>query len=125
MNISSRFTKRNLLKSALGFVPPAEAISSKLPTYVKPPKSPGAPVTSVTTLFDTISQVVGYAQALFWILAVVMGIYSAFLYLTSSGSPEKVGKATKTLIFAAVACAVAIVAYSIPLIVNQFVNPSA
>ena len=55
----------------------------------------------------------------FMIVAVIMGIWSAFLYLTSGGDSEKVKTATKSLTYAAIAIVVAILANSFPLIVGS------
>jgi len=71
-------------------------------------------------LFDQISILIGWAQVFFWILAVVMGIYAAYIYLTSSGDPNKVSQASNILIYVVVAIVVAILAYVIPSIVENF-----
>ncbi len=55
----------------------------------------------------------------FMIVAVIMVIWSAFLYLTSGGDSEKVKTATKSLTYAAIAIVVAILANSFPLIVGS------
>ena len=60
------------------------------------------------------------AAVMFWILtalAVVFVIVAAYKYLTSGGDTEKVSGATKTLTYAAVAVAVAILAKVVPVIV--------
>lgn len=60
----------------------------------------------------------------FMIIAVIMVIWSAFLYLTSGGDAEKVKTATKSLTYAAVAIVVAILANSFPLIVGSIFSLS-
>jgi hypothetical protein len=49
------------------------------------------------TLITTIT---GYILTVVGALAVVMIVYAGFLFLTSSGSPEKIGKAKQALIYA-------------------------
>ena len=61
-------------------------------------------------------------SVMFWafmIIAVIMVLWSAFLYLTSGGDTEKVKTATKSLTYAAVAIVIAILANSFPLIVGS------
>lgn len=88
--------------------------------------APPAPVP-----FQTIGEVqnficrviVGWLFAFLIILAVVFIIYAAFKYLTAGGDPEKVKGAGHSLIYAVVAVAIAIVARSIPIII-QFLFPN-
>lgn len=67
-------------------------------------------------------------SAAFWMfyiliaLTVVFVILAAYKYLTSSGDPEKVKNATKTITFAAVAVVVAIFARTFPYIIFSFFN---
>lgn len=54
---------------------------------------------------------------MFWILisvSIIMVIYAAYIYLTAGDDTEKVHKATKTITYAAVAVAVAIIAKGFP-----------
>jgi hypothetical protein len=53
--------------------------------------------------------------------AVGFVLLAAYRYLTAAGDPEAVSKANKTLIFAAVAVAVALLARAVPVIVGNFV----
>jgi len=67
----------------------------------------------------------GVAAFMFWALmatSVVMVIWAAYKYLTSSGDPEKVRSATKTITYAAVAIVVALVAKSFAPIVSSMVG---
>ncbi len=59
---------------------------------------------------------------IFGIAAVFFILYAAFLYLTAAGDPEKVKKASKTLLYAVVAVVVAIIAWSLPLLINNVVS---
>lgn len=60
------------------------------------------------------------AYYLFWILialSVIFVLVAAYQYLTSSGEPQKVSTATKTITFAAVGIVVALLARGFPLII--------
>lgn len=58
------------------------------------------------------------------ILSVIMFVAAGYIYLTSNGDPEKVGKATKTLTYAAIGLAVGILAKAIPMLVASIVGSS-
>ena len=55
-------------------------------------------------------------------LSVIMIIISGFLFITSGGDPEKVGKARTAMLWAVVGIVVAIVAYSVPFIVKTAIG---
>jgi hypothetical protein len=83
---------------------------------------PQVNITSVDRIFDIIRKIVGYLQALFWIAATLFIFYAAYLYLTAAGDPEKVGAAKNQLIYAVIAIAIALVAFSVPTIVGTFLQ---
>jgi len=88
-------------------------------------KLPGIDVKDVSGLRTSVLCVV--ASAMFWILlslSVVFAIVAAYKYLTSGGDTEKVSGATKTLTYAAVAVAVALLAKAIPLVIANLFNVS-
>jgi hypothetical protein len=83
---------------------------------------PTAQISSVNGVLDYFCLAFDY---LFWFLialAVVFGVIGAYRYLTSAGDSEKVKKANSTLLYAAIAIAVALLARMIPLIVGSFFN---
>lgn len=81
----------------------------------------GAP-RSILTLLQTLCRIVGWAFAVLMFLAVIMVIYAAFLYLTAAGDPEKVKKANATILYAAIAIAVALLAKFLPDIVASTID---
>ena len=83
------------------------------------------PVTSLGGLASQICAVAGWIFTFLIILAVIYVLVAAFRYLTAGGDPEKVKKANHTLIYAAVAVVVAVVAKGVPLIVGSFFTSSA
>ena len=78
--------------------------------------------------FNDVTNILGTFMS--WIftilifLAVIFVLYAAWLYLTAAGEPEKVSKANKTLLYAAIAVAVAILARSLPGLVGTIVGTS-
>lgn len=67
------------------------------------------------------------ANAMFWVLitiSTIMVLYGGFLYITGGTNPERVSKAHKTLIYAAVGIIVALVAGALPTVIaNLFGVP--
>ncbi|MEK7195480.1 MAG: hypothetical protein AAB655_02175 [Patescibacteria group bacterium] len=60
------------------------------------------------------------ANTMFWILitlSVIMVLWGAFMYMTSSGDEKKVGDATKTITYAAVGVVVALMAKGFPALI--------
>lgn len=61
----------------------------------------------------------------FWVLiflSVIMILVAAFMYVTSGGDPERVGKATKTITYAVIGIAVALLASGVPSLVANFLD---
>ncbi|MGC9602856.1 MAG: hypothetical protein ABSF47_00040 [Minisyncoccia bacterium] len=75
-----------------------------------------AATTTITSLADvesTISSIVSRMITFFWILSVLVMIWSAFTFLTAGDSEEKVDKAKKILLYAVIAAAIALLATSV------------
>jgi hypothetical protein len=68
------------------------------------------------------------AVFLFWDIAVplsvIMVLVGAFQLITSAGDPEKVSQGRKTILYAAVGLAVALVAGSVVTIIKSFITGS-
>lgn len=89
------------------------------------------PVTAPSNI-QNINQITGSAGILctiinwvFWLLIVLTIIFvlvAAFKYLTAGGDPEKVKSAGSTLLYAAIAVVVALIAKGLPLIVSSFIG---
>ncbi len=78
---------------------------------------------SVTgNLQNALINIINWTAWFFAVISVVMGIYSAFLYLTSKGDPERVKTATRVLFFTVVGIIVAVLAFSIIFIVNKIIS---
>jgi hypothetical protein len=64
---------------------------------------------------------------MFWgllVLGTIMVLVGAYIYVTSSGEPAKVSKASKTLLYAAIGIAIAIIAKGVPSIVGSVFGQS-
>lgn len=90
----------------------------------KPPTGaiPAGPIQSTGDLTDFIC---GLIPWIFWgliIFSIIMALVAAYKYLTSAGDPEKVGNASKTLLYAAIGVVVALLAAGMPYIVNSFIG---
>lgn len=73
-------------------------------------------------LVSTITRVVNWFSWFIAVVAVAMGLYSAFLYITARGNANQVADAHKTLVYAIIGIAVAILAFSIVTITRTFLD---
>jgi fumarate reductase subunit D len=87
------------------------------------PPSPIVDVNGFKTFICTT--LVGWMFTFLIVLAIIFILIAAYKYLTAAGDPEKVKSASHTLIYAAIAVAVALLARGIPLIVGTFVGGNA
>lgn len=83
---------------------------------------PDVSITSVGGVIGFLLRILDLARTIFWIVAVAMILYAAFLYLTAGGSPEGVTNANKTLRYAIIAIVVALIATSLPFLVRSFLT---
>lgn len=83
--------------------------------------APDAP-TSVGEFEDVIDIVLTWMFSFLVFLAVVFVIVAAYKYLTAAGDPEKVKSASNTLIYAAIAIAVALLARGLPFLVGGLIG---
>lgn len=66
-----------------------------------------------------------FCSALLWmfwgliVVSIAMFLVGGYIYATSAGEPEKVGRATKTLTYAAIAMVIALVAGGVPLFIGK------
>lgn len=77
------------------------------------------PVTNVQQLQDVLCNLIVY---FFWIvitIAVIMVLYAAYTYVTARDDQEKTSRARRTLTYAAVGIAVALLAVGFPNIVGS------
>ncbi len=103
-------------------VPMALAQIPQPPQVINLPTSDQTSITDTGTIFQSVCTVLNYVFTALIILAILFVLIAAFKYLTAGGDPEKVKAASKTLIFAAVAVAVGILAQAVPIIVGNFIG---
>lgn len=106
---------KKITSLSLGLVLPLLAVAqSQLP----------AGVTTTGGLMDMICTLANWAFTFLIILAIFFVLFAAFKYLTAAGEPEKIKKASHTLIYAAVAVVIALLAKGFPLLIGSFVGQS-
>jgi hypothetical protein len=84
-----------------------------------------APTNIITSASDVVNLFCGALNWMFWGLIVVgvgMFLYGGYLYATSAGEADKVGQANKTLLYAAIAIVVALVAQGVPPLIANFLG---
>ncbi len=70
-------------------------------------------ITSPTQISDLIQRILGWVARIVLVIALIMLLWAAILYLTAGGSEERVGRAKNYLIYAIVGIAVAVLAFSV------------
>ncbi len=81
-----------------------------------------SPAYDIAGVLGILCNILNYVFGLLMITALVFVLVAAFYYLTSSGEPEKVSTANKTLTWAAVAIVVALFAKGFPFIIASVVQ---
>jgi uncharacterized membrane protein len=87
--------------------------------YSTPPQST---INTTQLVLNNICAVFDWMFYFLIALAVIFIVIAAYRYLTASGNPEKVKGATNTIIYAAIAVAVALLAQAVPLVVAEFLG---
>ena len=86
------------------------------------PVLPSAPLTKLTATKTPISVFMNWTIGIFWVVAVGMVIWAAFLFLTAGGDEDKVREAKMRLKYALIAGAVALVSTGIDILVNALLS---
>jgi hypothetical protein len=127
MNKVINFAKK-IGPMAISFVLPALAFAQ---TTIVPPGSAGgtanvpqANITSLQSILNDLCVVFAWMFYFLIVVAVIFVIWAAFKYLLAGGDPEKVKAAGATLLYAAVAIGVALLAKAIPLVIGSFLGAS-
>ncbi len=101
-------------------------LAAALPVLALAQSQPPQTLTSAQAVQQFIcTTVIGWMFTFLIILAIVFILIAAYKYLTAAGDPEKVKSASHTLIYAAIAVAVALLARGIPLIIGTLLNSNA
>jgi hypothetical protein len=83
------------------------------------------PITSVGALVNLMCLAFDYLFYGLIALSIIMVVIAGFNYVTAGDNAEKVSKANKMILYAAIGIAVALLAKGIPLIVANFLGASA
>lgn len=75
--------------------------------------TPTCALNSAAGLGTCLTSIKVWIDGIFWVLAIIFLLYAAFLYLTAAGSEEKLEKAKHALIYAIIACVIAILAFAV------------
>lgn len=71
-----------------------------------------AAISNICTIFTVFIDIVKYAGTAILIVAILMLLYAAFLFITGGGNEDKIKQARSILIFALIGLAVALLATS-------------
>jgi len=110
--------------SIIALVLPAMAFAQTQPVAPSGSNIPQGNITSLQSVLQLLCTVFAWAFYFLIVLAVIFVILAAFRYLTAAGEPEKVKAAGNTLLYAAVAIGVALLARAVPLVVGSFLGAS-
>jgi len=111
--------------SILSLVLPVMASAQNIPPptgITNPGSVPQGKITSIGGVLSTVCVVFDWAFYFLVALAVLFIVVAAFKYLMAGGNPENVKGAGNTLLYAAVAVGVALLARAVPLIVASFLG---
>jgi len=122
----------NLLKKIIAWAPAISVVSLLLmgniavvqavtPTYQGAPQEVTS-ITSVGGLVGLLGSILQWIYIIFFIVAIIFILVSAFLYVTAGGDPIKVGKAKNYLIYAVIGIVVALLSFGISGIVRSFLT---
>jgi hypothetical protein len=99
-------------------------IPTALATNVNPSTVPNSPITSVSGIINLECAVFDTIFYGLIALSLIMIVIAGFNYVTAGDNSEKVSKANKMILYAAIGIAVALLAKGIPIIVGNFLNVS-
>jgi heme/copper-type cytochrome/quinol oxidase subunit 2 len=91
----------------------------------QPPVTAPSNITNINQITGAAGIICTIINWIFWLLIVLTIIFvliAAFRYLTAAGDPEKVKKAGQTLLYAAIAVIIALIAKGLPLLVSSFIG---
>jgi hypothetical protein len=84
--------------------------------------NPAVSITTTSQVLNLLNTIINWAFTFFFAVAVFFFLWSAFEYLTSGGDEEKTKKAKSRLLYGVLAVAVALIARSIPFLVQNFIS---
>ncbi len=88
----------------------------------EPGTAEASPIKDVKQIFTILNRIVVLIYQAFFIVAIGFVILAAFGYLTGGDDPEKIKSATKRILYAAVAIAVALVSVGANVIIKDLIG---
>lgn len=117
---------KKLKQFALNFVIPVASLALPLLAAAQVPSAPisapSAGINSINSVGTSLCTITNWLFYFLIILAVIFIIIAAFRYLTAAGDPEKVKAASHSLLYAAIAIVVGILAKAVPSLVGSVVG---
>jgi len=95
-------------------------LAGLVPVANAQPIPPDDVIPDYCALICKITMVARWMYGILMILGVVFVLYAAFLYLISQGSDERIGNAKKVLIYAIVALVIAVLAWGVSGLVENW-----
>jgi len=80
------------------------------------------PFQNVRGLFTSLESIRDWVASVFVVLAVILFIYSAYLFLTAGDNEDQISKAKRTLLWALIGVAISLFAYGIFSFVRSFLT---
>ena len=87
-----------------------------------PVTAPSAGINSLSAVGTSLCSITNWLFYFLIIVAVIFIIVAAFKYLTAGGEPEKVKSASHSLLYAAIAIVVGILAKAVPSLVGSVIG---
>ncbi len=81
-----------------------------------------SPITSAQAVVDLMCRIFAWMFYSLMALSFIMILFAAFNYITGGDNAEKIGKANKIILYAAIGVTVALIAKGFPYIVATFVG---
>jgi hypothetical protein len=75
----------------------------------------------MSTIVDFIINLINWFSWFLAVFAVILGVYSGFLYMTSEGDSEKVRKSTKIFIFTIIGIIVSVFSFGMVSLLESFI----
>ena len=73
-------------------------------------------------IWEILDRALNWFFGIALVVAAIMLVYAGFNYVTAGGNDEKIKTATKTLIFALIGVAIALLARGLPLLIQEFLQ---
>jgi Type IV secretion system pilin len=117
---------KTLKKFALDLMVPVVSLAVPLLAAAQVPQppitAPNAGINSIGAVSSSLCAITNWLFYFLILLAVIFIIIAAYKYLTAAGDPEKVKAASHSLLYAAIAIVVAILAKAVPSLVGSIIG---